>query len=166
MASRQESAARLCAAAATAALTVSLLRRVRQRQNDQKEATALIAQLKALNSTAALVVTNARGDAFAAKALAKYVRKACGVSSGDALEDATRLIEHCKNATPPSATAFGPRKTLRHVLVRGAISPQLLVERFPQIKGAYTQQALDYGCLLYTSPSPRDKRQSRMPSSA
>ena len=24
----------------------------------------------------------------------------------------------------------------------------------------------DYGCLLYTSPSPRDKRQSRMPSSA
>ena len=26
--------------------------------------------------------------------------------------------------------------------------------------------ALDYPCLLYTSPSPRDKRQSRMPSSA
>ena len=24
----------------------------------------------------------------------------------------------------------------------------------------------DYACLLYTSPSPRDKRQSRMPSSA
>ena len=23
-----------------------------------------------------------------------------------------------------------------------------------------------HGCLLYTSPSPRDKRQSRMPSSA
>ena len=27
-------------------------------------------------------------------------------------------------------------------------------------------QGLDMGCLLYTSPSPRDKRQSRMPSSA
>ena len=26
--------------------------------------------------------------------------------------------------------------------------------------------ALSWGCLLYTSPSPRDKRQSRMPSSA
>ena len=26
--------------------------------------------------------------------------------------------------------------------------------------------ALSNGCLLYTSPSPRDKRQSRMPSSA
>ena len=25
---------------------------------------------------------------------------------------------------------------------------------------------LTMGCLLYTSPSPRDKRQSRMPSSA
>ena len=25
---------------------------------------------------------------------------------------------------------------------------------------------VDKGCLLYTSPSPRDKRQSRMPSSA
>ena len=25
---------------------------------------------------------------------------------------------------------------------------------------------LEEGCLLYTSPSPRDKRQSRMPSSA
>ena len=27
-------------------------------------------------------------------------------------------------------------------------------------------QGLYYNCLLYTSPSPRDKRQSRMPSSA
>ena len=26
--------------------------------------------------------------------------------------------------------------------------------------------AVRLGCLLYTSPSPRDKRQSRMPSSA
>ena len=28
------------------------------------------------------------------------------------------------------------------------------------------QRALIEACLLYTSPSPRDKRQSRMPSSA
>ena len=27
-------------------------------------------------------------------------------------------------------------------------------------------QAPDYGCLLYTSPSPRDAHESRMPSSA
>ena len=31
----------------------------------------------------------------------------------------------------------------------------------------YIRQATEfYDCLLYTSPSPRDKRQSRMPSSA
>ena len=28
------------------------------------------------------------------------------------------------------------------------------------------KKGLDRDCLLYTSPSPRDKRQSRMPSSA
>ena len=32
-----------------------------------------------------------------------------------------------------------------------------------QLKLFYTK---NYRCLLYTSPSPRDKRQSRMPSSA
>ena len=37
------------------------------------------------------------------------------------------------------------------------ISAQRLVERISE---------LSEGCLLYTSPSPRDKRQSRMPSSA
>ena len=30
----------------------------------------------------------------------------------------------------------------------------------------YDVATLAYDCLLYTSPSPRDKRQSRMPSSA
>ena len=32
--------------------------------------------------------------------------------------------------------------------------------------GGLAQRAQVKGCLLYTSPSPRDKRQSRMPSSA
>ena len=30
----------------------------------------------------------------------------------------------------------------------------------------YCQKLMDYGCLLYTSPSPRDLSTSRMPSSA
>ena len=36
------------------------------------------------------------------------------------------------------------------------------------VENKYDQDMLDwnYTCLLYTSPSPRDKRQSRMPSSA
>ena len=32
--------------------------------------------------------------------------------------------------------------------------------------GAFAQVEMKSLCLLYTSPSPRDKRQSRMPSSA
>ena len=44
---------------------------------------------------------------------------------------------------------------------------QVIIERYlvPKLVG---QSLLDYQstCLLYTSPSPRDKRQSRMPSSA
>ena len=32
--------------------------------------------------------------------------------------------------------------------------------------GTLHDWTLDEACLLYTSPSPRDKRQSRMPSSA
>ena len=35
-----------------------------------------------------------------------------------------------------------------------------------QIPGRLVGQSKDADCLLYTSPSPRDKRQSRMPSSA
>ena len=31
---------------------------------------------------------------------------------------------------------------------------------------SHLPHAIAYSCLLYTSPSPRDKRQSRMPSSA
>ena len=41
------------------------------------------------------------------------------------------------------------------------IEYQELVRRVPVPDHIY-----DYACLLYTSPSPRDKRQSRMPSSA
>ena len=43
--------------------------------------------------------------------------------------------------------------------------PDILVigEEVGRYGGAY---GVTKGCLLYTSPSPRDKRQSRMPSSA
>ena len=35
-----------------------------------------------------------------------------------------------------------------------------------EVEDAENSLDWDIGCLLYTSPSPRDKRQSRMPSSA
>ena len=37
---------------------------------------------------------------------------------------------------------------------------------FSQIPDAFGEVLTPLPCLLYTSPSPRDKRQSRMPSSA
>ena len=33
-------------------------------------------------------------------------------------------------------------------------------------RGAFAKRAIKKGCLLYTSPSPRDRTRSRMPSSA
>ena len=55
-------------------------------------------------------------------------------------------------------------------------SPDIAVEQAKrELTDLLTGQGLDWGqvaavgvgtCLLYTSPSPRDKRQSRMPSSA
>ena len=39
-------------------------------------------------------------------------------------------------------------------------------ENLKQLMLINTAGGITSGCLLYTSPSPRDKRQSRMPSSA
>ena len=50
-----------------------------------------------------------------------------------------------------SSSASGPRHSPK--VMKGVLS-------FPKMYGQYSD------CLLYTSPSPRDKRQSRMPSSA
>ena len=41
-----------------------------------------------------------------------------------------------------------------------------VLERFVALRVAKVVAARALDCLLYTSPSPRDKRQSRMPSSA
>ena len=49
---------------------------------------------------------------------------------------------------------YGKKKTILRELIPDQIWS------LEQIQGLY------YVCLLYTSPSPRDKRQSRMPSSA
>ena len=52
---------------------------------------------------------------------------------------------------------------------RGALAKEMLKCRSARQAVDMAMEELhsgDYGCLLYTSPSPRDKRQSRMPSSA
>ena len=48
-----------------------------------------------------------------------------------------------------------------------AQSPRLRLSVLPLVgEGKAFTLPVQQGCLLYTSPSPRDKRQSRMPSSA
>ena len=41
----------------------------------------------------------------------------------------------------------------------------LLLGRYPE-DGVLSEETADSPCLLYTSPSPRDRQKSRMPSSA
>ena len=41
-----------------------------------------------------------------------------------------------------------------------------LIERLKNVESEHTSSELSRFCLLYTSPSPRDTRSSRMPSSA
>ena len=50
----------------------------------------------------------------------------------------------------------------RAVRDRDAIAARMTAEQIAEAQ----RRAREWTCLLYTSPSPRDKRQSRMPSSA
>ena len=79
-------------------------------------------------------------------------------------EDYPDVIVGCTGGGSNFAGLFTPfaRENMQNdksTIIR-AVEPQAC----PSLtKGTY---AYDFGCLLYTSPSPRDKRQSRMPSSA
>ena len=50
--------------------------------------------------------------------------------------------------------------------VDGGISAKTIASASAAGANVFISGSGIYGCLLYTSPSPRDKRQSRMPSSA
>ena len=68
-----------------------------------------------------------------------------------------------QNKNPVAADAKLVSATAPAYDMRGNASPATTVERVGVLKRRST---LYETCLLYTSPSPRDKRQSRMPSSA
>ena len=61
-----------------------------------------------------------------------------------------------------SVTLFGTRSV--EVKVEG--QPQVTLEQEPGSFYVGNLAALEHNCLLYTSPSPRDPKTSRMPSSA
>ena len=50
-------------------------------------------------------------------------------------------------------------------IIGAVIDVEFEKDNIPKVYEALTIDGLEI-CLLYTSPSPRDKRQSRMPSSA
>ena len=59
-------------------------------------------------------------------------------------------------------TAMTTQRDLSLAYSPGVAVPCEAIAENPEAAYDYTSK----GCLLYTSPSPRDKRQSRMPSSA
>ena len=59
------------------------------------------------------------------------------------------------------------RKHFATGLIDGVTTnPTLIRKSGRDPEEVYTELADDIGCLLYTSPSPRDRTRSRMPSSA
>ena len=67
---------------------------------------------------------------------------------GEIIEKAKKYIYSCKNNDGGISYSYNNRGSSRPAITAAALA------------------ALFNACLLYTSPSPRDKRQSRMPSSA
>ena len=59
-------------------------------------------------------------------------------------------------------------RTLLQSIATPVISTSLYFVVFGSAIGARMEamHGIPYGCLLYTSPSPRDRQKSRMPSSA
>ena len=68
-----------------------------------------------------------------------------------------KLISHYKDKT------LTTRKDIFYSLCKSIIGQQISVQAANSVFKKFEKVC---NCLLYTSPSPRDKRQSRMPSSA
>ena len=140
-------------AAATAARDVAEAARDRQAASAQKareEATALSRQLSDLRIEAEGEAAGLRRAAAAAESAA---REAEAVAA-EALRDKDIAVAAERAATAAAADAVKvapPNETSRRV---GEAAQEAAREARPP------------SCLLYTSPSPRDQRGSRMPSSA
>ena len=80
-------------------------------------------------------------------------------------KNATQFI--IKNRQPSTAVAHSVDDAVyKPVTVSGSGVTLLTMGVIYNLDPTDAQPYASVGCLLYTSPSPRDKRQSRMPSSA
>ena len=92
----------------------------------------------------------------------RVVRRWCVASSFSA-EAAERIIVALDGMALEQALAFSAQVDgLRWVKV----GLELFVQAGPDVVAQLRDQGLRVFCLLYTSPSPRDRTRSRMPSSA
>ena len=89
------------------------------------------------------------------------------------LEGPTQRLDSISTRFPISLTSSVKLKKSRLFELSTGIKPTSLIMRLENSQSKFELQAKQlktllsyYICLLYTSPSPRDKRQSRMPSSA
>ena len=82
--------------------------------------------------------------------------------------DAMQICEACGNLDegPICKICRDPKRDRHTLCVVAGVADLWAVERTRSFKGIYHVLGGVLSCLLYTSPSPRDKRQSRMPSSA
>ena len=78
---------------------------------------------------------------------------------------------HAGFPSPASDYIESPIDLNKHLIKNGAATFLVRAQGQSMVGSGITDQAVlivdrSINCLLYTSPSPRDKRQSRMPSSA
>ena len=68
--------------------------------------------------------------------------------------------------SPYAFAKAGTQKTIGLLFFNSSLRTRLSTEKAAKNLGMEVMTLNVNSCLLYTSPSPRDKRQSRMPSSA
>ena len=68
--------------------------------------------------------------------------------------------------SPPKAGKTLLMQSIAHSIEKNSPESKLMVLLVDERPEEVTDMKRSVSCLLYTSPSPRDKRQSRMPSSA
>ena len=74
-------------------------------------------------------------------------------------------VKDLKEQIGQSALGGNERSRSRHTQ-RGKLLPRDRIERLIDTGSAFLEFSQLAACLLYTSPSPRDRQKSRMPSSA